>query len=814
MGIAADNFTPVEATAESVSDSESAFEGSLTSTTPTDTHGSVTTQSSTLPDDLEGDELLELSEKLNQAITQMSYGQARLWVPFLYLADKTAYNCTTSYSLKGLLDITRFEKALHSVIQRHQVLRMSFYTDVSSGRAMQAVSPTSPFELQKVSHAAADDVQRETENIARHVYDLEAGDVFIATLLTHQPGLHTIVFGYHHIIVDAVSWQIILQDVERFYSDGHPGYTPARKYTDFAIKQRRLMESGGAQDKRKHWMEMFSDLPPVLPLFPFSKVSARKNTLRYDINEHFVLLPPDLVAGIKKASAAAKTTSFHFHLSVLQVLLSRFLDIDDICIGITDANRTDPAFMQAVGFFLDSLPLRFKVKQDDIFVDRLQDTRNKVYAALGNSGVPLDVILEDLNVTTSSGTPPLFQVLVNYRMGALKQKSIGNIQLDYVAYKDAKHPFDFILSVDEDDGAGGLTLSMQDYIYDQTGGDLFLETYVHLLEVFTADVSQSLDNCPLFDNLQKKSGIAPSTGSEVSQDWPKTLSLRVDSMIQQSSDNVAIKGPTGATMTYREMGERMNAIALELEKAGVRDGHHIACFCTPCEDAICSLLAILRIGAVYIPLDVRNSDERLNAIIKESKAEIIIAHSGTIDRTRVLDISRSKLLNISTVGTNTSCAVLNRSTCHSKAFIMWTSGSTGKPKGIVLTHANYLTHVRAATERLGIKKDRVLQQSAFGYDASLAQIFYALANGGTLIMSSNRIEMSEIANLMLRENVTFTLCAPSEYTVLFQFGDEALRRCTSWRIAMCGGEAFPPHLSLRFLELKLSQLEVFNAYGM
>ena len=814
MGIAAENSTAEGATTESVADSESSFEGSLASTPPIDTPGSVITPSSTLPDNLEGDELLELSEKLNQAITQMSYGQARLWVPFLYLADKTAYNCTTSYSLKGLLDIDRFESALRSVIQRHQVLRMSFYTDISSGRAMQAVSPTSPFELKRISHAGEDDVQRETENVAQHIYDLEAGDVFIATLLMHQSGLHTIVFGYHHIIIDAVSWQVILQDIEKFYSDDDPGFTPARKYTDFAIKQRRLMESGGAQDKRKLWMEEFSDLPQALPLFPFSKVSARKNISRYDINEHFVLLPSDLVASIKKASAAAKTTSFHFHLSVLQVLLSRFLDIDDICIGITDAGRTDPAFMQTVGFFLDSLPLRFKVKQDDVFVDRLQDTRNKVYAALGSSGVPLDVILEDLNVTTSSGTPPLFQVLVNYRMGTLKQKSIGNIQLDYLAYKDAKHPFDFILSVDEDEGAGGLTLSMQDYLYDQTSGDLFLETYVHLLEVFAADVSQSLDHCPLFDEFRRKSGIVPGTGSELSQDWPKTLSLRVDSMVQQSPDDVAIKGPTGVTMTYREMAERSNAIAFELEQAGVRDGHHVACFCNPCEDTICSLLAILRIGAVYTPLDVRNSDERLSAIREESKAEIVIVHSATIDRARVLDIPRSKLLNISIVGTSISRTMPNRSTPHSKAFIMWTSGSTGKPKGIVLTHANYLTHVRAATEKLCIKKDRVLQQSAFGYDASLAQIFYALANGGTLIMSSNRIEMSEIANLMLRENVTFTLCAPSEYTVLFQFGDEALRRCTSWRIAMCGGEAFPPHLSLRFLDLKLPQLDVFNAYGM
>ena len=765
-------------------------------------------------DEFDDHELPQLSDRLYQITAKMSYGQARLWFPYVYLQDKTTYNTTTSYKLKGPLDLSRFERAIQSVIKRHQALRMSFFTDPSTGHTIQAVSPDSSFTLKRVFPAdEGKDVKREQDKIKQYHYDLEIGDVFIATILCHSPELHTIIFGYHHIILDAVSWQLFLQDLEMFYSSETPKIGPATKYTDFAIKQRRLMESGGAQEKRQYWRSEFIDLPPMLPLFPFSRVKTRKAQLRYEMRDCFVLLDRSLVANVKQASATAKTTTFHFYLATLQVLLHRFLDINEFCIGITDANRTDSAFMQTVGFLLDSLPLRFRIDKEETFSDRLHETRSKVYSALGNSGISLDVILEDLNVATSPEAPPLFQILINYRMGALKHKSIADVQLEYLDYTDVKHPFDFALSIDEAEGDGSLTLSMQDYLYDQAGGDLLLETYVHLLETLSANVDQKIKESPLFDERQKQSSLALSTGPKPTEIWPATLSLRIDSIIESNPESVAIRdGKT--SLTYRQMAERTDHIALELHANGADNGSYIAVCCEPCPDMVCSLLAILRLGAIYIPLDIRQSDERLNAIVEESGAKIIVAHDMTQDRVAILKRDYARVVNASKINTSTNVAAPNRSNGPDPAFIMFTSGSTGRPKGIVLTNTNVVTHVAAATQRMNIKREIVLQQSSYGYDASLAQIFYALANGGTLVMSNNRQEMSHIAALMAEEQVTLTLFTPSEYTVLFKYGNESLSSCKSWRIAMSAGEAFPTNLKSRFAELDLPKLEVFNSYGM
>ena len=756
----------------------------------------------------------KLTAALFEKTDEMSFGQSRIWLPYIYLEERSAYNCTTSYRLKGPLDIPRLEKSLELVTQRHQSFRTAFYTELSTGKAMQAVMPSSHFKLETISTANdSEDVTRTFQRIASHTFDLESGDTFIATLLTHGPQYHTIVFGYHHIIMDGVSWQLFLQDMEEFYSPMAPIVAQPSQYLQFSTKQRQLAEKGAHSAERTYWKKEFSDLPSALPLFPFAKASARKPLVRYTTLDSIVFLSSDLMAKIKKVTSNAKTTNFHFFLSVLQALMYRFLEVDDLCIGITDAGRTDQAFLETIGFLLNMLPLRFKLESNQSFLDTLRNTRKKAYSALGNSAVSFHNILQDLNVPASPTDLPLFQILVNYRMGSTKQNTIGDVRLDWLDYEDAKHPFDFTLSIDEmEDGKGALSLSMQDYLYDKEGSDLLLSTYIHLLDAFASDPSQGLDDVSLFDQTEIDRAITLGTGPNTSQAWPETLSLRLDALVKQQPDAIAVKDLTGTHMTYLQISAKANAIASALHNVGATAGSYVASYLEATADVICSMLAIMRLGAVYIPLDTRLPKERLKAIIAESGADTILFHAATADRLRSLEITNARVFDVSTAS-STNTGVPNKSKPTAPAFILFTSGSTGKPKGITLTNANFLTHIAAATESMQIGKEVVLQQSALGFDASLAQIFYALANGGTLIMASNRGDMSDLAALMQKEKVTFTLCVPSEYSVLLQYGSTALRECKSWRVAMCGGEAFAANLREKFRDINLPHLEIFNAYG-
>ncbi|GLA09601.1 putative Hybrid PKS-NRPS biosynthetic cluster [Aspergillus niger] len=755
-------------------------------------------------------------------VEPMSYGQTTIWLPYVSLENKTAYNCTTTYQLRGPLDIDRFELALHAVIRRNSSLRTAFFTDEASGEVFQRVEASSPFQLRQVAAApfesAAAEIEAEKKLVADHEYDLERGDNFIATLLIHggsPASVHTIIFGYHHIIMDGVSWQLYLQDLHRCYSaidlDAVP---PVGQYINFAAHQRRSLESPTTREHRQYWKQEFVNLPQPLPNLPFAKRSTRKSLNRYDNIELMVDLPSDLVRHIKNFTTAARVTPFHFYLSVLQVLLHRLSETDDFCLGIVDANRTDAAFVDAIGFLIDMLPLRFQLSRDQSFSDLLTATRSKVYAAMGHAGVPLDVILKDINAPSLSVCPPLFQVVLNYRLGVLGQKTIGDVALDWSTYEDANHPFDFILTVDENDGEGFLTLSVQEYLFDRTAGDSLLSTYIHLLETFVGHPGLKIGSGELFSPRQIEASTALGKGPITSFGWADTLSLQIDSFVATQPQAMAIKDPSGI-LTYKGMSDRIDQIAHALLTAGARVGTHVGMLCNPSSDAICSLLAIMRIGAVYIPLDVRNSTERLMTIVSESHAGFIVCHLDTLDRLPELQLNANvQPVDITEID-KPAHPIPNASTADGRAFIMFTSGTTGKPKGVMLRHSSFLNHVAAASRAMSLRQSRevVLQQSAYGYDASLAQIFYALANGGSLVVSSNRIDMSDLAQLMYEENITFVLGAPSEYCVLFQYGREWLEKCSNWRIAMCGGEAFANHLRQSFQDLRNPHLQVFNAYG-
>lgn len=397
----------------------------------------------------------------------MSLGQSRLYFSSMYLDDVAPFNCTTSYRLKGPLDVPRLALALNIVTQRHEIFRTFFYTDEVSGKAIQAVSETSKLELQtRQSREDTCDVHAEFQRIHHYAFDLASGNTFVATLLSHSTTSHTLLFGYHHIILDGVSWQLFLQDLGRAYRDAGSSnladLPPPAQYIDFARRQQRDIETGAYLERIQFWKDMFPQPPAPLPLFPFAKVAARRPLHRYSMRETLVPVDAALIAAVKRASVAARTTTFHFWLAGFQVLLHQLLDTDDLCLGIVDANRTDPAFAQTIGFLLEIMPVRLRPRADQSFADLLKATRATTFAALGRCGVPIEDIANACGIAADKTHTPFFQTVLNYRMGAMKASDMGrDVKMEFLDYADAKVPFDLAVSVDEkEDGGGFLTFSV------------------------------------------------------------------------------------------------------------------------------------------------------------------------------------------------------------------------------------------------------------------------------------------------------------------------------------------------------------------
>lgn len=269
-------------------------------------------------------------------------------------------------------------------------------------------------------------------------------------------------------------------------------------------------------------------------------------------------------------------------------------------------------------------------------------------------------------------------------------------------------------------------------------------------------------------------------------------------------------------LTYEQMGKRIDSIAQALVDAGTTQGTVVGVFQEPSSNWICSLLAIFKAGAVYVPLDLRNSIPRLASIIKASRPSLIITDHTTDDKVGLIGAKFITKLQLSKL-VEQEFKEPNRAKTGSLAVILFTSGSTGEPKGLMMTHTNLMSYAEVSSKTFSKPDENlvVLQQSPFSFDFSLDQTMAALANGGCLciVPASKRGDPDEISKIMVKEGVTYTTATPSEYDLWLRYSTSTLRQCISWKYAFSGGEAMSHKLAREFGTLNLANLHVFNGYG-
>lgn len=276
-----------------------------------------------------------------------------------------------------------------------------------------------------------------------------------------------------------------------------------------------------------------------------------------------------------------------------------------------------------------------------------------------------------------------------------------------------------------------------------------------------------------------------------------------------------MKDGEGTILTYDQLAVRVNSIATTLSTAGIEPGSTIAVLQEPKSDWICSLFAIMRIGAVYLPLDLGTPLSRLAVIVSDCQPSVILVDTETEQFSSELKARDAKIINVSTIASSHMVSVPIKAHSESPAVVLYTSGSTGTPKGIILRHSNLRNEIEFSTSTYNLNCEVVLQQSAVGFDMSLTQIFSAAAYGGMLyvVPRSLRGDSKALTKLIACEGISFTAATPSEYISWFHHGVFGLLQPSKWAIAISGGEQVTGILLQGFRALEIPGLRLFNAYG-
>jgi len=747
---------------------------------------------------------------------RMSFAQERLWFLRVYLKDSSTYNVTTSYRITGSLRVADLEKAFTAVIDRHESLRTAFIMDPLTHQPLQAVAPTGRLVLQKKRLESESDISREFDAVNKYAYDLEHAEIMKSSLLSESPTSHVLILGFHHIAFDGFSSHIFIRDLACVYTGQR--LAPLRhQYIDFSIKQRMQKESGMSKDIA-YWKSEFRTLPPVLPLFDFARVRSRKSLAEYRIRTFERTLSARATAGLRSASQRLGATPFHFlHLATLQVLLYRFLKISDLCIGVIDANKKDPEHYETLGFFVNLLALRFQINGSRSFANVVQNTRDRVLLALEHSQLPFDALLDELNVPRSTDHNPLFQVILNYKMGSAKTVALGNCQAELLRLDDAGNPYDLAFEIETTtDGTTLVAIKCQEYLYSEHDLELVFGTYSRLLEALAQNASLQICQYPLFEASDAQAAVQLGHGARVELDETFTISRRFEEIALDHMSELAVSDDLGNTLTYAEMMALVHSISTNLVQSGVRSGFFVAVYCEPTVHIICYLLAIIRINAVYVPLDAQIPVERLQLVVDDCRPSVIICDSSTVSRAHDMATHKARIVDISAFQTaENGSHVDDISDSKSPACAIYTSGSTGIPKGVLLTQSSLANNVVGMSKRYSIGKEVILQQTSLGFDLSLAQMLQFLVSGGRLVVASQqtRLDPVRLAKLIAEEGVTYTWATPSEYSHLLRYGIKYLGSCSRWLYAFSAGEAMTDRLVSSFETLALPNLRLYDAYG-
>ncbi|KAF3769442.1 hypothetical protein M406DRAFT_20616, partial [Cryphonectria parasitica EP155] len=748
----------------------------------------------------------------------VSFPQSRFWFLQHLVQDQTTFNVTFFYRITGALRTGDLERAVRLVTNRHESLRTAFVADNKDADvAWQEVLPRSFIRLERQQINSVEDVQTIYAAMKAIPFDLASGNLLRLILLVLSPTEHYLLVNYHHILMDGVSLQNFLADLEKAYQRQSLGSAPYQ-LPDLATRQRAAFANGEMDEDIAYWKAVFPDgHPPVLPLLPMAQRSNRLPMARFQVHQVETRLSSDLAARLRDVSKACRSTTFHVYLAVFKAMLFRFTDAEDLTIGIADANRNDSDSMGTIGLILNLLTLRFQRDLSQPFSDCVAEARAKAYEALAHSRVPFDVLLAELNVPRSAAYSPFFQAFFDYRQGQQEVMQFANTKWEFLDLHPGQTAYDMTLDVtDSPDSGARILFRTQAALYDATVAQLLLNTYVHLLETFVGDASLQLKDPPLFSDKECTRALAVGRGWDLVSSWPGgTLPHRIDQVAQENSDKVALKDGHGRVLSYAAMSDRTQAIAEALQQSGVGTGSRVLVFEDATADWPCSMLAIMRVGGVYIPLDLRNPLPRLADVAGACAPAVILVDDSTVGNAAEINVTGAKIVNVSTIGTSPSAPVANSAKPEDVAAILFTSGSTGKPKGIVVKHSGLRNEIEGYITQWGHKAECALQQSAFTFNHSSDQMYTGLVNGGSVVIVpwSKRGDPVEVTKIIREEGITYTKATPAEYSLWLEHGRDNLKQASQWRFAFGGGEPLTETLLRQIASLQLPNLRFFNSYG-
>ncbi|MFY7802846.1 MAG: non-ribosomal peptide synthetase, partial [Limnoraphis robusta] len=665
----------------------------------------------------------------------LSFAQKRLWFLDKLQPGSSVYNLPAALHLKGSLHIDTLEKSINEIIKRHEILRTSFLE--IKGEIVQSVYPVlnlnvPVIDLQEIPQTQQDiQVKNQIKQEASKPFELTQIPLLRAKLLKLSTDEYVLLFTLHHIIYDYWSMRVLIQELAAIYQAFYLGKNSSLaelniQYVDYAVWQQKWLQSEARSAQLSYWKQQLKNNPPILQLptdYPRPVVQTyRGETQSFSLSSQ-------LSESLKVLARQEDVTLFMLLLAALKTLLYRYTQQEDIIVGSTVANRNRPEIENLIGLFVNNLVFRTNLSGNPSFRDFIKQVREVTLGAYAHQDLPFEYLVEELQPERNLSHHPLFQVMFILHNTPTKTFKLPNLTFNYINPENKTARFD--LSLDMYETPSGLT-GVFEYNTDLFKAETISRIIVHfqtLLEQILTNYNQKLYELCLLTETEKNQLLVKWNQTQTPFKNLACIHQLFETQAQQTPDAVALVDEY-QQLSYQQLNIIANQLAHYLQKQGIQPEQTIGiCLERSCEMVI-ALLAVIKVGATYIPLDPAYPPDRLNYIINNAKISLIITQISLNN----LQFSVQNILQLdehwSIITQQKSDNLSPDISLDNLAYIIYTSGSTGQPKGVQISHRALSNFLLGINQTLNCTpSDILLSVTSLSFDIAALELYLPLMVG-------------------------------------------------------------------------------------
>ncbi|WP_458462474.1 amino acid adenylation domain-containing protein [Paenibacillus sp.] len=741
----------------------------------------------------------------------LSPAQRRMYFLYQLEGQGISYNMPLMVSVKGHLDQERIRYALDRLTQRHESLRTSF--DTMDGKPVQRIEKNTCIPLSSLQAGSKEDVNAAVKSFIQP-FSLEHAPLARVCIVHIAEEESLFMLDMHHIIADGVSTDIFIRDFLALYEGREPASASQVDYKDYSMWQRELTQTELYASQQAHWMDTLSGELPVLHL---PTDHPRPPVKGYAGETVRTSLMPGLREQLNRAAANTGVTLNTILLAAYYTLLYRVTDQEDIIIGSPFANRQQADIQEVIGMFVNTLALRSYPMAGKTARQYILEVNEMLILAQENQDIPFENLIEQLELSRDMSRNPLFDTMFSYQSKQLQLPSMKELQVQPYLYDFPVSKFDLSLNILDTTDEMLLELEYSTELFEADTIHRYMHYYVQILLAYAEQPNQTLGDMDIV-SVEERTKLLSNNHRQMA-DIPEDVSFY--SLFEQAAKRFADQTALvyeGQELSYSELERQVSILGSVLQSKGAKAGSRVGVMLERSLQGVVAILAVLKTGAAYVPIDPAYPNERVAYMLSDCEAGWVICRDHTTHA--IPDtINRIEMEQIDWEREPMPEYEISRPALNSQdlMYIIYTSGSTGRPKGVMIGHQQFvgMCHIWHQEYELSRPGFTLLQMASIAFDVFTGDLGRTLLYGGKLVICSEeeKYDFRQLHQLMSTHRVTLMESTSALIVPLMKYVEDQNLDISYLKLLIIGSDVCRVEDFKHLHEKFGADMRIINSYG-